>query len=182
MTEGADMTQIYMGIYAMKDPATVELGGKLQAFLDQYDFKFESDSDANNPIHIVLTHDAVDAPFRMLSARHLVISLEEATEIAQYAGTELFRYLELCLALGLVQRKALACNPLIINENLNHPENERCLFNCTGEIQSYALQVEGLNVCVACREFYLCLCCEREFEQLDRQLNLLRKGPKYSEK
>ena len=50
--------------------------------------------------HVVLTRNFRDAPFRVLSPWHVVVSLRDAGDIAGYVGIEILQYLELCIVLA----------------------------------------------------------------------------------
>ena len=176
------MASICITLQMLAVPGMAGLAGKLQLYLDRVNKKPDSAGELTGSVHVVVTRDLRYAPFRALSPLHIVVSMDEAREIARYARIPLTQYLQLCIALALVQRKALADNPLLIGEDLGHPADVRCLFNYTKVIQDYALEVEGMRVCGACREFYRCLKCESELDQVDAHLKVLRKGVKYSEK
>lgn len=176
------MASICINLQMLVEPGMVILAENLQLYLDRVEVIPQSAAGSAGPIHVVVTRGARYAPFRALSPVHIAVSMEQAQEIARYVGIPIPHYLQLCIALALVQRKALSDNPLLIEEDLIHPENERCLFNFGSKIQDYALEVEALKVCGACREFYRCLKGELELDQLDAHLKVLRKEAKYSEK
>jgi hypothetical protein len=130
------------------------------------DYPLETEDIQHLPVYYILTHAQSDAPFRVYSPHHVALSLWETEGLSHYTGLNVEQHLLLYLHLALLQRKALLENPLLKQEDLNHPVGQACLFNRPATITDYAQQLEGLTVCEPCRAFYQCLSCERELEQL----------------
>lgn len=130
------------------------------------------------PVYCVLTYDRTDAPFRVFSPNHIALSLWEVKGLTQYTGMALTQHLTLYLHLALLQRKALFANPLLRQEDFNHPKTEPCLFQRPDTIEAYARQLEDLTVCEPCRDFYRCPGCERELEQFTQYRSILMKSAK----
>jgi hypothetical protein len=174
------MVELCIGVSIFQEPKLADLAGYLNSFLEKMELACDSQTHQDEPIQVILTQEATDAPFHVLTPRHIVISHHQAEEIAGYVGLEVREYLELCLTLACVQRSAIVQNHLIIGEDLTHPRDKRCLFNVPDQIQGYALQLEELAVCQECRVFYRCLKCEYELDIVEKYLGGLRRRLKYS--
>jgi len=175
------MELVCVSLPSKDQPGLAGIATDLQTYLNHYAIKMWPHTDDDLTTHVVCSKGFKDAPFRTLTPQHIIISLDDASEIAQFVGIQLNQYLELSATLALVQKKALVQNPLLISEDFNHPPHERCLFNCTGQIQNYALEIESMTVCNSCREFYRCLSCEAELDQVDQIVKSVKKDSKYSE-
>ncbi|MFP6581000.1 MAG: hypothetical protein VCD00_00425 [Candidatus Hydrogenedentota bacterium] len=128
------------------------------------------------PVYCVLTYDRRDAPFRVFSPHHIALSLWEVKGLTQYTGMALTQHLTLYLNLALLQRKALFANPLLKQDDFNHPKTEPCLFQRPDTIEEYARQLEEPTVCEPCRAFYRSLGCEGELEQFTHYRSILMKS------
>lgn len=128
------------------------------------------------PLHVVLTGDPGDAPFRVYSPSLIVLSTHQLEGHARYTGLGQVGHLLLYLHLALMQRTALIENPLLIAEDLIHPDGVLCLLNHPGSVEEYALCLEKLDLCPGCREFYKCVSCENELISLSKYRNLLKSG------
>jgi hypothetical protein len=92
-----------------------------------------------------------------------------------YAGIGVDTYYLLGAALGLAQWRALAFNPLLIEEDLRHEMPSRCVLAAQHEKCDYALVLEDAFVCSGCIEFYRCLGAEREIRVVKGLLRAIRK-------
>ena len=133
--------------------------------------------DLDATLHIVLTADPFDAPFRVYSQNLVVLSIYQLEGFAHYTRKEPEDCLALYLHLALIQRNTLARNPLLIAEDLIHPKDQTCLMNPPTMIEEYALILENLDFCHGCHTFYNRVSCENELISLSKYRNLLKSLP-----
>ena len=125
------------------------------------------------PLYITLSPDPGDAPFRVYSPNHIVLSTFQLKGHARFTRLSIESHLLLYLNLALLQRKALTIKPLLIPEDLIHPPEVPCLMNRPANIESYALMLENLDFCPGCSDFYNCVSCENELAHLSKYRKLL---------
>jgi hypothetical protein len=125
-------------------------------------------------VRVVLTPHERQARFQVERGQ-LRVSTWQSGELAGQAGLSVGYLYLLCAVLALVQWRALQRNPLLVAEDFLHTEPATCLYAChTGRVSQH-LALARLSICRPCVEFYACLGAERELEELQRLLTLLRK-------
>lgn len=90
------------------------------------------------------------------------VSTWQSEGIARYTGMERAAYFLLCGALGLLQYRALALNPLLQPDDFLYESERDCLFSLRPVKQEYALLLERPRICAGCVQFFDCLGCEPE--------------------
>ncbi len=97
------------------------------------------------------------------------VSLGQGAGVSWYAGIEHDRFLFICALLGLTTWKILTLNPLLVPEDLLHPESDTCLFASRTNRQGYTLLFDRFDkpsICPGCIAFYRCLGAEPEIDLL----------------
>lgn len=164
------MSNVCISIGNIARKKLVALADSLQRFIEN-EIEFSIESPSHLTAHLCLVHEVKHAPFRVLTPEHIILSTAEAESICQYLGSSLEQYMELCVALALVQQQALLRNPMLKSEDLFHAEDTDCLFNRSIGVSNFAIHLEHMTVCKGCREFYHCLGSEREMLYLQKQMN-----------
>jgi hypothetical protein len=104
----------------------------------------------------------------------VVVSAWQSEGIARYIGIDRASYFLLCGALGLLQYRALALNPLLRPDDFLHTSQDGCLFAPCYPKQEYALLMENPHICPGCVQFFDCLGCEPEVGALFDVLDFVR--------
>jgi hypothetical protein len=164
------MSNLCLSISNLERENLVSLAGSLQTFIED-EIEFSIESPGNLTAHLCLVNEVKHAPFRVLTPEHIILSTAEAESICQYLGTNLEQYMELCVALALVQQQALLRNPMLKSEDLLHAKDVHCLFNRSIGVSNFATHLEHMSVCKGCRDFYHCLGNDRELEYLQKQMD-----------
>lgn len=149
-----------------------ELESELEAWSREHVWFTEDES----RVYMLITHAAEDAPFRVYSADQIALSTHLLEGHARYTGIGMCAQTFLFLHLAMMQRKALASNHLLKPEDLLHPERTTCLMRRPGDFGQYAFQLDDLEICPGCRDFYLCVGCENELLGLSKYRKLLKSG------
>jgi hypothetical protein len=115
---------------------------------------------------------------RLFSLRDsgVVVSAWQSDGIANYARIDRTAYFLLCGALGLLQYRALALNPLLRPDDFLHTCKDGCLFTTRSSKQEYALLMENPHICPGCIQFFDCLGCEPEVGALLDVLDFIRQS------
>ena len=175
------MTDVCISMKNIMRLDLISLAVSLQNHLDK-DMGFSISSPHSKSVYLSLVEDEMHAPFRALTPEHIVISTTEAKSICDYTGLDFLGYLKLCLALVLVQRKALCLNPQIKSEDLFHPPNEHCLYNRNLGINNFALHIEKMVLCNGCKDFYHCLGCDKELAHLQKKIDHWKKNTDHEQR
>jgi hypothetical protein len=104
----------------------------------------------------------------------VAVSTWQSEGITRYAGIDRTNYFLLCGALGLLQYRALALNPLLQPDDFLHDSDNGCLFSTRPLKQEYALLLERPHICPGCVQFFDCLGCEPEVGALLDVLEFIR--------
>ncbi|MFO7976375.1 MAG: hypothetical protein R6V12_17270 [Candidatus Hydrogenedentota bacterium] len=124
---------------------------------------------------LYVTHDHEDSLFSLRESG-VAVSAWQSEGISRYAGINRTSYFLLCGALGLLQYRALALNPLLRSDDFLHAGKDGCLFATHHPKQEYALLMENPHVCAGCVQFFDCLGCEPEVGALLDVLDFTRNG------
>lgn len=146
-----------------------ELGARAQT---RYDFRL---SRTVRSLTMDITGERENSLFS-LRETGVAVSAWQSEGIAQYAGIDRTAYFLLCGALGLLQYRALALNPLIQPDDFLHSSDDGCLFSTRPMKQEYALLMERPHICAGCVQFFDCLGCEPEVGALLDIIDHLRNG------
>ena len=132
-----------------------EIGSRAQT---RYDFRL---SRGIRSLSLRITDDHQNGLFS-LAEGGVAVSAWQSEGIARYAGIDRSAYFLLCGALGLLQYRALALNPLLEPDDFRYDNNSDCLFSLRPMKQEYALLLERPQICAGCVQFFDCLGCEPE--------------------
>ncbi|HPJ99149.1 MAG TPA: hypothetical protein PKW60_06655 [Candidatus Hydrogenedentes bacterium] len=132
-----------------------ELGARAQ---NRYDFCLSRDL---RSLTMQITSDEEPALFSLRDTG-VAVSAWQSEGIARYAGIDRTAYFLLCGALGLLQYRALALNPLLQPDDFLHGADCGCLFSTCHAKHEYALLLEQPRICGGCVQFFDCLGCEPE--------------------
>jgi len=146
-----------------------EVGARAQT---RYEFSL-SQSLKSLTLHV--TREREEALFS-LRDYGVAVSAWQSEGIAQYAGMDRVSYFLLCGALGLLQYRTLALNPLLRPDDFLHASKDGCLFSTGCPKQEYALMMEHPHICAGCVQFFDCLGCEPEVGALLDVLDFVRNG------
>ncbi len=146
-----------------------ELGARAQT---RYDFCL---SRGLRSLTMHITRDEEPALFSLRDTG-VAVSAWQSEGIARYAGIDRTAYFLLCGALGLLQYRALALNPLLQPDDFLHATDGGCLFSTCHVKQEYALLIERPRVCAGCVQFFDCLGCEPEVGALLDVIGFVRNG------
>jgi hypothetical protein len=101
-------------------------------------------------------------PFLVHPRGGVVVSTWDSGGVCRYTGIELGDYLLITSLLALSQWRALQRNPLLRIEDLQHPQEVRCVFAGPHSVQDFALLLDPPIVCGGCTDFYHCLGADSE--------------------
>ena len=146
-----------------------ELGARAQT---RYDFCLSRDA---RSLTLQITSDKEPALFSLRDTG-VAVSAWQSEGIARYAGIDRAAYFLLCGALGLLQYRALALNPLLQPDDFLHAADCGCLFSTCHAKHEYALLLEQPHICGGCVQFFDCLGCEPEVGALLDLLDFIHKS------
>jgi hypothetical protein len=127
-------------------------------------------------IHIHVTEQPQLRPVWFLSRRRALITTDQSSGIANFAGISQAAYLRLCLLVALTQLRALAENPIIEPEDFACQSNPTCLFSWHHQIQDYAYVFERRAICPGCQAFYLSLGVKNELAGALAEIESIGRG------
>lgn len=96
------MSNLCLSVSNLERKRLMSLVSFLQTFIEN-EIEFSIESPSNLTAHLCLVNEVKHAPYRVLTPEHIILSTAEAESICLYLGTSMEQYMELCVALALVQ-------------------------------------------------------------------------------
>lgn len=116
----------------------------------------------SEPVRLLLTDRRLPEPFRVYPDRGVVVSTWDSDSVCKYTGMTLDHYFLIASLLALSKWRVLKQNRLLRPDDLQHPQDVRCVFADTGSVQEFALLLDPPAICPGCVDFYHCLGADTE--------------------
>lgn len=102
-------------------------------------------------------------------------TIRDINGLCRYSRLHFLEYLYVCVALATTCKSALLKSDYLRFEDFLYDCSPTCLLNPTLTRSGYSQPLDYLSVCKKCQEFYRCVGCEKEIDNLLASLHRLSK-------